>query len=280
MVGEIMINLEQLDLDNLREQFRNATPVPHVVIDNGLKDLALVSNSFPTPDWVHWSGLASEYEANKFFCREVQLFPIALQETIRELTSSRFLKILETITGIDALIPDPHFEGGGLHLSTEGGILAPHTDFHIYGRLNLFRQVNLILYVSDTWEPGDGGTLRIWDSQNSSSKVGEARIDPLPGRMVIFKTDDRSVHGFTDAVGPGKLRKSIALYYYTAVDSETFSGDFTTYWRDEGGVGRSSSRIFLYKFLLEISRAFSFLAHLVNPRLGMRWWRARRKQRQ
>jgi hypothetical protein len=275
-----VIDFETFELGTLRDRFSSAAPVPHVVIDGSLNDVELLSKSFPRPDWTNWSALAGEYEVNKYFCRDLELLPPELQEVIRQLTSSRFLQVLETITGIEALIPDPHFEGGGLHLSTEGGILAPHTDFHIYGRLNLYRQVNLILYVSDSWEPGDGGTLRLWDSRSSNPKAEEVGIDPLPGRMVIFKTDDRSVHGFTDPVGPGKLRKSIALYYYTAVDSETFSGDFTTYWRDERGVGRSSSRIFLYKFLLEISRAFSFLAHLVNPRLGMRWWRARRKQRQ
>jgi 2OG-Fe(II) oxygenase superfamily len=279
-VGQSLINFSVFDLKSLRDQFMSAIPVPHVVIDGGMNDVELLSKSFPRPDWPHWSALAGEYELNKYFCREIELFPNELLEAIRQLTSSRFLQVLEKITGIEALIPDPHFEGGGLHLSTEGGILAPHTDFHIYDRLNLYRQINLILYISDSWELGDGGTLRLWDSHNSNPNAEEAKIDPLPGRMVIFKTDDRSVHGFTDPVGPRKLRKSIALYYYTAVDNGQFSGDFTTFWRHEGGIRKGSIRVFLYKLLLVISRAFSFLAHLVNPRLGMRWWRARSKQRQ
>ena len=272
-----------IDLQNahlFRDRFINATPVPHVVIDECVVDAAALSDAFPGPDWFHWSELGSEYEENKFHCRDVRVFPKALQDVVQELTSAPFLEFLESATGIEALIPDPYFEGGGLHLSTGGGILAPHTDFHIYRRLNLYRQVNLILYLNEKWSDGDGGSLRLWDSKAPKDEGREARIDPLLGRIVIFKTDDRSVHGFTDPVAHGTLRKSIALYYYTAIDNSSFSGDFTTFWRHDGDdVGLSSIRLFLYRFLLEISRAFSFLAHLVNPRLGLRWWRTRRKKR-
>lgn len=278
LVGKDLIDIAGIDATELHTRFSQAVPVSHLVIDGALTDVQTLSRIFPQPSWPNWSALAGEYEVNKYFCRDIRLFPSDLQELVSLLMSSQFLEFLETVTGIKALIPDPHFEGGGLHLSTEGGILAPHTDFHIYGRLNLYRQVNLILYLNETWEPGDGGTLRLWDSRGS--KADEVRIDPLPGRIVIFRTNDRSVHGFTDPVGPGKQRKSIALYYYTALDNERFSGDFTTFWRDEDGVSRISPRVHLYKLLLQASRAISFLAHLVNPRLGIRWWRTRRKQRQ
>lgn len=275
-----IINFDNLVADELRAQFASALPLQYVVVDASLHDIGGASACFPMPDWKHWSALAGEYEKNKFYCRDLSVFPDRLRGIVHELTSPRFLELLEEITGIKALIPDPHLEGGGLHLSTEGGILAPHTDFHIYGRLNLYRQLNVILYLNETWESGDGGTLRLWDGHRARDDRKEARIDPLPGRMVIFKTDDRSVHGFTDPVAAGCTRKSIALYYYTAIDNEVFSGDFTTFWRHDHIGGNSSTRLFAYRLLLETSRAFSFLAHLVNPQLGLRWWRTRRVQRQ
>ena len=275
-----MIALDKFDVKELRLAYSTAVPIAHVVVDNCVVNADSLSLCFPPPNWMHWSALSGEYEKNKFFCRDLLLFPDQLQETVRQLTSPKFLEILEEITGIDGLIPDPHLEGGGLHLSTQGGILAPHTDFHIYGRLNLYRQLNLILYLNESWAVGDGGTLRLWDGRVRKEQSDEVRIDPLPGRMVIFKTDDRSVHGFTDPVAGGKLRKSVALYYYTAIDNESFSGDFTTFWRDDSDNRRISLRLLLYRFLLQTSRAFSFLAHLVNPRLGLRWWKVRREQRQ
>lgn len=274
-----MIVLDKFDVKKLRSAFLTAKPIAHVVVDNCVADADSLSQCFPSRNWIHWSALSGEYEKNKFFCRDLVFFPDRLQETVRQLTSPSFLEILEEITGIDGLIPDPHLEGGGLHLSTAGGILAPHTDFHIYGRLNLFRQLNLILYLNESWAVGDGGTLRLWDGRARNGEADEVRIDPFPGRIVIFKTDDRSVHGFTDPVADGKLRKSIALYYYTAIDNESFSGDFTTFWRDDVNGMRISLRLLLYRFLLQTSRAFSFLAHLVNPRLGFGWWKVRQEQR-
>ena len=275
-----MIAFDKFDVKKLRSAYSTAAPIAHVVVDNCVVDADSLSLCFPSANWIHWSALSGEYEKNKFFCRDLVLFPDPLQETVRQLTSPRFLEILEEITGIDGLIPDPHLEGGGLHLSTEGGILAPHTDFHIYRRLNLYRQLNLILYLNESWAVGDGGTLRLWDGRARKGEVDDVRVDPLPGRMVVFKTDDRSVHGFTDPVADGKSRKSVALYYYTAIDNESFSGDFTTFWRDDSDNRRISLRLLLYRFLLQTSRAFSFLAHLVNPRLGLRWWKVRREQRQ
>lgn len=274
-----MIVLSRVDRKSKSEEFQNATPIRHLVLDGIIDQPELLSATFPDPQWPNWSPLSAEYEAKKYLCRELDVFPIELKNLIGELTSANFLKFLEDITGMYGLIPDPHLEGGGLHLSTEGGILAPHTDFHIYDRLNLYRQINLIVYLNHDWCVGDGGTLRLWDGRSRENPPKEVRIDPVLGRMIIFKTDDRSVHGFTDPVSTGKVRKSIALYYYTAIDNSSFSGDYTTFWRsDRDFVERLSPRQLLYRFLLQTSRGFSFLAHLVNPRLGLRWWRVRRKQ--
>ena len=46
--------------------------------------------------------------------------------------SSAFLRFLEALTGIAALIPDPQFRGSGLHFVGPGGRLAVHADFARY----------------------------------------------------------------------------------------------------------------------------------------------------
>jgi hypothetical protein len=88
---------------------------------------------------------------------------------------------------------------------------------------------------------------------------------------VVFRTDDRSIHGFTRPVAPGAWRRSIALYYYTIEEVESFAGDHTTYWKTDLATGRRAQlRQRLYRFLLHGSRVFSVLAHRVNPTLDLR----------
>lgn len=155
--------------------------------------------------------------------------------------------------------------GGGLHSSGEGGILAPHTDFHVYDRLKLYRRVNVIIYFNNEWSDVDGGSLELSEKGSKSPLVS---ILPVFGRMVVFNTDDRSVHGFTKPIAKGKRRNSIALYYYTANEAGVFSGDRTTHWQMHGKNGLLNEfRIGIYKTLLLVSRIFSKLAHVANPNM-------------
>ena len=137
-----------LDVDKLKEEWRSANPFPHVVINNFLVNPSVVEQQFPVATWAEYVPLGDSYQRNKFSCSSISSIPRDIANVLRGLNEPTFLNVLEVITGIKGLIPDPYFEGGGLHLSTGGGILAPHTDFHIYARLNLYRRLNLIIYFN------------------------------------------------------------------------------------------------------------------------------------
>ena len=159
-------------------------------------------------------------------------------------------------------------------MSTEGGILGAHSDFHVYSKLDLYRRVNVILYLNPDWIEGDGGELTIRNSKHTEKPA--VSIAPLWGRMVIFRTDDESVHGFSNPVGLGKRRCSLATYYYTALPTPGFSGDATTHWREHGTFsGFKKLQLVTSKALMETSRAFSLAAHLTNPNQGFSWWKTR-----
>ena len=268
---------EPQEFGELRNSFLNALPFPYLVADDFLQDSEILSKSFPEIGWNGWHALGDTYQHNKFTCSNPDLFPKELSEIIDELSSPRFLNFLEKVTGIEKLIPDPYLEGGGLHLSTGGGILSPHTDFHIYERLGLYRRINLILYLNENWVVGDGGELEL-------SVPGDltpiALVEPMQGRIVLFQTDDLSVHGFRNPVRLGTERRSIALYYYTSEETSIFSGDQTTRWRDHGTIKSFSKfRFLLYKILLRISRAFSIVAQIINPNQGIGLVKSRLHQR-
>ncbi|WP_375485441.1 2OG-Fe(II) oxygenase [uncultured Mycobacterium sp.] len=267
-MAEAILDIEELERNasELRREFQAAEPFPHLVVDGLLRLSPAAASAFPDISWPWWNELPLRYQQNKHFCSDPDLIPEPFKALIRELSEPRFLRVLEQITGVRQLLPDPYLGGGGLHLSGPGGILSPHTDFHYYRALNLYRRINVLVYLNDGWSLQDGGCLSLYDNHGRAVKS----VVPDWGRVVIFRTDDQSMHGVPVPVAAGKWRRSVALYYYTAAPTKNFSGDETTYWRQHGeqaGVIRKG-RLLGYRGLLSVSRVISILAHIVHPESG------------
>jgi Rps23 Pro-64 3,4-dihydroxylase Tpa1-like proline 4-hydroxylase len=200
---------------SLADQYRNASPFPHIVIDDFIDPEALrgVLAEFPSS------------ENKKFFDRDQERLKFQYQphesssglvrNLFAELNSQAFLGFLEEMTGIDGLISDPYFEGGGLHETKRGGHLGVHADFNVHSRLRVERKLNLLIYLNEDWEDDYGGQLELWDRQ---MKACEVKVKPEFGRAVIFSTALDSFHGHPDPLNcpPERSRRSIATYYYSA----------------------------------------------------------------
>jgi len=254
------------DSAELARIYASAAPFPHIVIDDLVAIDADALDEFPTWSWDGWTSTHESYQAGKVTCNRMELIPPSFAALIDEFSQPRMLTALERIVGISGLIPDPYLEGGGLHMSGEGGILTPHTDFHVHPRLGLFRRLNVILYLEPYWEASFGGCLELHGEEPSQTVT----VTPLLGRVVVFGTTDRSIHGFPVPIRAGLSRRSVALYYYTQVDSGEFGGLLTTDWRDhpsKGVLGRV--RVGAYRALLAGSRGFAVAAHLANPNQGI-----------
>lgn len=250
------------------EVFRVAAPFPHIVLDGVLTGQALdeLDAAFPEPGWSGWRQYRDSYQRQKMISSDLLAFPAVVRNIVVELSSPPFLRYLEALSGIPGLIPDPYLEGGGLHCSGPGGVLAPHTDFHVYERLGLYRRINVILYLNRDWDE-PGGELELFADE--SAQVAQVSVRPTLGRIVIFRTDHGSVHGIRNCVPPNRWRRSIALYYYTAAEARKFSGDTNTYWRRHAVSSRIQQlRLLAYRLLLFLSKGFSHCAHRVNPHLG------------
>ncbi len=130
------------------------------------------------------------------------------------LNSQPFLEFLSTLTGIENLIPDPFFDGGGCHQIQPGGMLKIHADFNKHPRTKLDRRLNVLVYLNEDWKEEYGGHFELWDKEMKESKK---KILPLFNRMALFYTTSDSYHGHPNPLTcpPDRTRKSIALYYYT-----------------------------------------------------------------
>ena len=251
-------------VERLASQFTTATPFPHLVLEHFLNLTPdELGESYPAPDSPYWNKRHDFYQSGKMYCRDTDIIEPLIASMFYELSSPPFLGFLEAVTGISGLIPDPYYAGGGLHCSGPGGVLMPHTDFHYYDKLKLYRRINLLLYLNPEWDESLGGCLELWQK---GARAPAKLVVPSWGTCVIFRTDDHSVHGFSTPVKDGYWRRSIALYYYTSQEAGRFSGDAYTYWQQHGPQrGLNRLRIRWYQFLMRVAHKLSYLAHQANP---------------
>lgn len=217
--------------DRFHADYLNATPFPHIVLDQFFPEETLnpIYAEFLSPQEGQWTKRYHENSQKLELTDETQMGE-ATRHFLAQLNSSAFLIFLERLTGITGLIPDPHFSGGGLHQIERGGFLNIHADFNYLQRLGLYRRLNLLLYLNKDWKEEYGGHLELWSRDMSRC---EKRLLPVFNRCVIFNTTDRSFHGHPEPVAcpEGMTRKSLALYYYSAVpaDSKTPTPHSTLY---------------------------------------------------
>jgi Rps23 Pro-64 3,4-dihydroxylase Tpa1-like proline 4-hydroxylase len=200
-------------------QYKGGAPYPHIQFDQFLPSDILdeVLRQFPREHIEGIKRFDKGYVGGK---GKVQYHPTFLSSDYTKdlfyfFNSEPFLEFLEGVTGISGLIPDPFFEGAGLHEIAAGGRLGIHADFRIQRRLFLQRRINVLIYLNKDWQSQWGGELELWNKQMTSRVKA---IAPLFNRCVIFNTDADSFHGHPDPLlTPDHVtRRSIALYYYTA----------------------------------------------------------------
>jgi hypothetical protein len=201
----------------LRARFASATPFPHIAID-GLFDDELLDGllaDFPAPDAAGLLRFDSATEKKLGFYHETSRLAPRLRAFLDAMNGFETLLFLEALTGIEGLIPDPYFGGGGPHQIEPGGFLKIHADFNVHPKLKLDRRLNVLVYLNRDWRDAYGGALELWDPSMTRCVTS---IAPLFNRTVVFATSDESYHGHPDPLRtpPGVTRKSMSLYYYTA----------------------------------------------------------------
>lgn len=224
------VALERAECNALGEQLHdtyvNNDPYPHIVIDNLFPHdcLKRVLDEFPERQAGKFadgqSNLKTGYQMEMIESNYINSFQNALN-------SSQFIEFLEKLSGIQGLIPDPHFFGGGLHETARGGHLSIHADFNMHSRLKARRRMNLILFLNEDWQEEYGGHLELWDQDMQACRQ---KVLPLISRAVIFNTESDSYHGHPDPCTnpPGTYRRSIATYYYTTPDGSNIERAHTT----------------------------------------------------
>jgi Rps23 Pro-64 3,4-dihydroxylase Tpa1-like proline 4-hydroxylase len=217
-------------------EYQTNTPFPNLYFDDflPLEVVEAVLRDFPEPKQLRWDEFADKNQAKLAFDSAEKL-PASIRDVLYFFNSRPMLQFLEELTGIQGLIPDPYFVGGGLHQIKRGGYLGVHVDFNRHSKLSLDRRLNLLLYLNQEWKEEYGGHFELWDQEG---KGAVRKILPLFNRCALFSTIPTSFHGHPTPLScpPGRTRKSIAIYYYTnGRPTEEVKEEHTTIFKPSEG---------------------------------------------
>lgn len=249
--------------------YRSKTPYHHICIDNFLpenviervREEALQVDAKPPEHSSAMEHLKASYNPDKL--------PEYTRLVFNALNSQSFIRFLEEMTGIEGLIPDPYFKGGGIHRTSNGGYLGIHADFNHHSQMKLERRLNVLIYLNPDWQPEYGGAFEVW-TDDMNTKV--AAFPPIMNRMCCFSTSSTSMHGNPEPNNhpDGTPRLSIALYYYTATWTDSHVAH-STLFRPRPGTGdmggkREQRKYKMRKYTPPVLHPF---AEKVMRRLGL-----------
>jgi Rps23 Pro-64 3,4-dihydroxylase Tpa1-like proline 4-hydroxylase len=221
--------------------FAAAEPFPHVVIDHFLHhDLyAGLLREFPGPGdraWERFDDAGVQEKKLRTTWRSEYDMPQTTREVCRFLNSGLFLRVLSDMTGIEGLVSDPYYAGGGLGCILPGGLLDVHVDGSMHHGMKLHRRLNALLYLNQEWKSEWGGQLGFYANKDDPEPA--VRIDPMGNTLVIFETHDRTYHGHPEPLAAPVPRNSLLLYYYTSEPRPegqvVYPGAHSALWRERG----------------------------------------------
>ncbi|MGB0563498.1 MAG: 2OG-Fe(II) oxygenase [Spirulinaceae cyanobacterium] len=209
-----MLNYPALEanLDTYRQQFQNAKPFRHLVMENFLES-EVAETAFQRFPTMAEMDCLKDMRQSKAQDPDLGKFDELYQHLVFEhLQSPRLLHFLEQVTGMGPLLPDPKLYASGLAQGENGSFLNIHIDNSSHPVEPWYRRLNLLVYLNRNWTEAKGGHIELWSKGMSESTA----ILPSFNRAVIFATDRTSWHGHRLVNTPdGDTRKSINIYYFS-----------------------------------------------------------------
>ena len=203
-----------------RNEFVNARPFPHVVIDYffeaGHAEQLLAE--FPPFDPANALNEFGEV-GRKATVTDIRKISPFYAQVYRFIASQDYRDFISQVTGIPDLLFDESLFGGGAQENLEGQDLDPHVDFNYLEDRMLHRRLNVLLYLNKEWEKNWGGCIELHSNPRRPAENQIKVVEPLFNRCVIFETSERSWHGFERIRLPENKkhhsRKMLSLYLYT-----------------------------------------------------------------
>ena len=94
---------------------------------------------------------------------------------------------------------------------SEGCFLNPHIDNSHDLKMERYRRLNLLYYVNEDWIPiKDGGELALYPKGINNNEIN---IPTDFNRLVIMRTDNKSLHGVQKITSKFNRRKQVIIIF-------------------------------------------------------------------
>jgi hypothetical protein len=235
-------------------------PVRHVVLDDLLPtDVAEgLAEHFPGPDQLaarRSLGVRKNAGGTLDRCHPL------LRATLHAFHEPAVVALLGSITGLPRLEVDPRMSATGVSIMKLHDFHRPHLDSCLGDDPQLFRALNVFLYVTPGWEAGDGGALELWDRGVTAPRA----VLPLFNRLVLMETHKDSWHSVGEVTGH-RHRRCLATALFTR--GPLPGTDFPPLATFTGRPGEPVVRL-----LLGVHGGMRNLAGQLFPHLATRWRR-------
>ena len=153
---ENIINPIYLDQDKvleLKQQFETAKPCKHVVLPNFLNEEFATSlyENFPKMDILNVKRKSINENKNEDY--HFERFHPDFTKIKNALANPDFIKNVEIITGLTGLVTTNDALGAGVHQGSNGSYVDVHIDSNFNPMENLWRRLNLLVYLNKNWKP-------------------------------------------------------------------------------------------------------------------------------
>ena len=205
--------LESQGIKNLQSEYILAGNINYFIVDNLLPtDLAdEIDNSFPIESQLN---LLNERQELKYVGVNFSKNQLIVEECIYAFQQTSVIDVISEICSIPDLEGDSElYAGAGVSSMSHGCFLNPHID-NSHDRLKKsYRRLNLLYYVSRELTLGNGGQLLLYPNGINNNPIP---IDSIFNRLVVMRTDNRSLHAVSKIVSPTARRKTVSNYYFSA----------------------------------------------------------------
>jgi len=223
---------DQVDL--IASSYNSLSPYPYAIFDD-LFNESIINEVNDEIDLAQFEIDERQIKGEEVKIRsnfeDNESLPAATRKIFELLNGGRFLNLVSRLTGIDGLIPDPYYDGGGINIIKNQGTLAVHIDGTNQDRMALSRRINAILFLNEDWNPDWNGYHEQWEFVNKDLLPFDEhqewrcvrKVLPKKNRLYIFTTNDHSWHGHAGLLNvPSDVeRRSLISYYYTSTRPET-----------------------------------------------------------
>ena len=151
-------------------------------------------------------------QENKYVGVNFKKSQALIEECLYAFQQKNVLELISVIADIKDMVGDPELYAGGISSMSED-VLNPHIDNSHDRKFQKFRRLNLLYYVNKNWDPlHDGGELILYPE---GIKYNEIVIPCSFNRLVIMRTDNRSLHAVNKIKSKRNRRKCISNYYFS-----------------------------------------------------------------